>query len=535
MDKMIEEGGLATDGMSVDPVSGNDIPTGSNAVDVRDDVEAKLSEGEYVVPADVVKYIGVSTLEKMVSKAKDGLGEMESEGRIGGAPVADSEAREEILEYTLGSDLGTLDGYATGGLVEGADVDGLIDRVKAAAVKDPSIVNMLKAKGIFIEEPQPQGVMQKQAMSSGKVPAQAAPPAVQGEPAPTGYAEGGMVYGQGEYNPSTYGSSYDPYAHVPGFSITGAAPNSSYQPPQAPSGDSGKSTNGRGFGGNGGGGTSCPPGYTWSAGQNMCVPFRDSRGEGDSSQITRGNPNAWMEKYDYSNPETLFESSMSRIGAGEASEEESGGFLSGLTGVAKSIFGGGIAGGLVGKFSATVNSAQVAANAIALREMGREDLADQLETANKAFVADRKIGMVPEAMRDGDRLANQVRDVQYGGSFSNAQPSSSSSSSSSGLASRPSAAPTSSARPVARPSNNDKDSGPNAASRAASDYQASVKSSDASSVHEYAQSTKAPQRSSNTGSGAGGVATQRDSVSAKDASDPRNMNKGGLVQPRKKK
>ena len=532
MDKMIEEGGLATDGMSVDPVSGNDIPTGSNAVDVRDDVEAKLSEGEYVVPADVVKYIGVSTLEKMVSKAKDGLGEMESEGRIGGAPVADSEAREEILEYTLGSDLGTLDGYATGGLVEGADVNGLIDRVKAAAVKDPSIVNMLKAKGIFIEEPQPQGVMQKQAMSSGKVPAQAAPPAVQGEPAPTGYAEGGMVYGQGAYSPGAYGSSYDPYAHVPGFSITGAAPNSSYQPPQAPSSEAPKTTNGQRFGGNGGGGTACPPGYTWSAGQNMCVPFRDSRGEGDSSQITKGNPNAWMDKYDYSNPETLFESSMSRIGAGEASEEESGGFLSGLTGVAKSIFGGGIAGGLVGKFSATVNSAQVAANAIALREMGREDLADQLETANKAFVADRGIGGIPEPMRDGDRLANQVRDVQYGGSFSNAQPSSSSSS---GLASRPSSAPTSSARPVARPSNNDKDSGPNAASKAASDYQAKVKSSGASSVHEYAQSTKAPQKSSNTGSGAGGVATQRDSVSAKDASDPRNMNKGGLVQPRKKK
>ena len=31
MDKMYEEGGLATDGMDVDPVSGNDIPTGSNA------------------------------------------------------------------------------------------------------------------------------------------------------------------------------------------------------------------------------------------------------------------------------------------------------------------------------------------------------------------------------------------------------------------------------------------------------------------------------------------------------------------------
>ena len=49
MNKMMEEGGLATDGMDIDPISGNDIPVGSNAVDVRDDVDAKLSEGEYVV------------------------------------------------------------------------------------------------------------------------------------------------------------------------------------------------------------------------------------------------------------------------------------------------------------------------------------------------------------------------------------------------------------------------------------------------------------------------------------------------------
>jgi len=33
MDKMMEEGGLATDGMEVDPVSGNEIPVGSNASD----------------------------------------------------------------------------------------------------------------------------------------------------------------------------------------------------------------------------------------------------------------------------------------------------------------------------------------------------------------------------------------------------------------------------------------------------------------------------------------------------------------------
>ena len=110
MKKMYEKGGLATDGLEIDPVSGNDIPVGSNAADVRDDVDAKLSEGEYVVPADVVKYIGVSTLEKMVNKAKEGLGDMAENGRIGGAPIASAEAKEAILEHSLGGDIEELDG-----------------------------------------------------------------------------------------------------------------------------------------------------------------------------------------------------------------------------------------------------------------------------------------------------------------------------------------------------------------------------------------------------------------------------------------
>ena len=42
-----------------DPVSGNEIPPGSLAREVRDDIPAQLSDGEYVVPADVVQYYGV--------------------------------------------------------------------------------------------------------------------------------------------------------------------------------------------------------------------------------------------------------------------------------------------------------------------------------------------------------------------------------------------------------------------------------------------------------------------------------------------
>jgi len=400
MDKMYKEGGLATDGMDVDPVSGNDIPVGSNAEDVRDDVDAKLSSGEYVVPADVVKYLGVAQLEKLVNKAKDGLEDMAEDGRIGGEPVDEP---EEVV-MTLGADIGNLDGYATGGLVEGMDYNAIIDRVKAAAMKDPSITNMLKAKGIFIQEPQPQGELQQAAMSEGTVPAQAAPPAIQGEATPAAFAEGGMVYGEGESDPANYSSSYNPYDHTPGFSIetgvTGQAPGTPYQAPtdaEVPV---------------------CPEGYVWEPELKVCMPVeaaqpsqpKRSSGRTTVPATAPANPNAWMEKYEYSNPETLFEQSMAKLGAGstEGSEEESS-WLGSLGDAAKGLLSGGLAGGLVGKFMNTTSSAQVAANALTLRDMGRDDLADQLKAQNAIFVKDNGLELVPEFMRDGDRLAEAVK------------------------------------------------------------------------------------------------------------------------------
>jgi len=92
MDKQMEmafmqEGGLKDDGMDQDPVSGNEVPSGSMAKEVRDDISAQLSEGEYVVPADVVRYLGVKHFEDLRNKAKSGLQNMEANGRIGGEPV----------------------------------------------------------------------------------------------------------------------------------------------------------------------------------------------------------------------------------------------------------------------------------------------------------------------------------------------------------------------------------------------------------------------------------------------------------------
>jgi len=85
---LMQEGRLQDDGMSQDPVSGNEIPNGSMASEVRDDIPAQLSEGEYVVPADVVRFFGVKFFEDLRLEAKMGLQQMDKDGRIGGEPVA---------------------------------------------------------------------------------------------------------------------------------------------------------------------------------------------------------------------------------------------------------------------------------------------------------------------------------------------------------------------------------------------------------------------------------------------------------------
>ena len=106
---MNEGGVLADDGVNRDPVSGNEVPSGSMAKEVRDDVPAMLSEGEYVVPADVVRYHGIDKFEELRDEAKMGLQRMEADGRIGGQPVEEQEEFPFPVEE--------LEGFQEGGVV----------------------------------------------------------------------------------------------------------------------------------------------------------------------------------------------------------------------------------------------------------------------------------------------------------------------------------------------------------------------------------------------------------------------------------
>ncbi len=115
-------GGMASE---VDPVSGNEVPPGSLPEEVRDDIPAMLSEGEYVVPADVLRYYGMKFFEDLRSEAKMGLSNMEADGRIGGEPVMDDDlpfSNEELVAMEMPSEeqvaaaKGGLMGYQEGGV-----------------------------------------------------------------------------------------------------------------------------------------------------------------------------------------------------------------------------------------------------------------------------------------------------------------------------------------------------------------------------------------------------------------------------------
>jgi hypothetical protein len=83
VERGFDEGGLMEEGGMVDEVSGNDVPPGSLREEVRDDIPAQLSEGEFVFPADVVRYIGLEKSDAYASGSKARLGTNGSYGSDG--------------------------------------------------------------------------------------------------------------------------------------------------------------------------------------------------------------------------------------------------------------------------------------------------------------------------------------------------------------------------------------------------------------------------------------------------------------------
>jgi len=124
--EMFDDGGLMDEGGTVDPVSGNDVPPGSTQEEVRDDIPAQLSEGEFVFPADVVRYFGLEKLMEMRQEAKMGLQRMDDMGQMGNS-------EEAIMPDNLPFDIDDIDmeddnelEMAQGGVVSMANGGGII-------------------------------------------------------------------------------------------------------------------------------------------------------------------------------------------------------------------------------------------------------------------------------------------------------------------------------------------------------------------------------------------------------------------------
>ena len=111
--ELFDEGGLLQEGGSVDEESGNDVPVGSLKEEVRDDIPAQLSEGEFVMPADVVRFHGLDKMMALRDEAKMGLQRMDDMGQMGNSEEAvipdgipfgmdDLELEDEPIEMQVG-------------------------------------------------------------------------------------------------------------------------------------------------------------------------------------------------------------------------------------------------------------------------------------------------------------------------------------------------------------------------------------------------------------------------------------------------
>ena len=342
--ELFARGGLKDDGMNMDPVSGNEVPSGSLAEEVRDDIPAQLSEGEYVVPADVVRYYGVKHFEDLRNKAKKGLQEMEADGRIGGEPImAEDITEEDIAAFermlaTGAAEGGLMDkmakaaksnkmineranakgmrvGYAEGGMTKATydnptRIDQIIDKVMGAARQDPNIMQELTKRGIEVSRTTPQ--MNPQEMDKANPMPETRKAFYQGGvtglPITPYQQPMGITPGMSQdeiYKYITTPTAIDPMYSVPGGSYIGAGVPITPTAPTAPVAPTPEATT-----------PAASPEYCSSLGmmydakKNMCVPRPASSDDGPNISVAGDGKPAfqdWGKELNFTDYESMEE------------------------------------------------------------------------------------------------------------------------------------------------------------------------------------------------------------------------------------
>jgi len=394
----MQEGGLKDDGMDVDPVSGNDVPPGSMASEVRDDIPAQLSEGEYVVPADVVQYFGVKFFEDLRMEAKRGLADMEANGRIGGEPV------------DMPRDM-PMDGMNQGGMMQGNEQTMPVDTGVAYNVggmtsnpyNNPTKMDQ-QVSNVMADNPQNMDMQNRtQAMMSPEQMDQINPP-----PPRRGFNPGGAVVpmptvpnidadSAAAYNYIASPTTINPIFATPGATYMNPpdpAQMVSTTPVDTPSDEY------------------CDKvGMDYDPETKMCIPRpviqtpKAGGGNDDAPEAPKVDPGKWMEEFDYSGTDegmqNLLQQSLDLLDPPE-----------------RTGLGGAVAGlldkGILGKFSAGSNAAKVAANMIILDHYGVDTTA--LNTKYQDYVKSN-LGGVPRGLYNGDSFAKQAA-IKHGLSLS---------------------------------------------------------------------------------------------------------------------
>jgi hypothetical protein len=201
-------------------------------------------------------------------------------------------------------------------------------------------------------------------------------PEVKGQAGPRKFNVGGTT----DLNATGTTGDFNPYTYTPGFSVesgsTGSAPTVVGAPaipdpvtPIATTPEAAPTP------------ITCPPGYYLDSTTNTCV--KDNRGS--KSNRPEHDPEAWMKKYDYTDPAVLMEQSLDTLNMGETEEEK--GFLEKAAGAVSGFFDNGI----FGKIFKTQKHAEVLANAAVLESHGYTDQAAKLREAAGGYAESNKL------------------------------------------------------------------------------------------------------------------------------------------------
>ena len=382
----MNEGGIADDGMDVDPVSGNEVPPGSLAEEVRDDIPAQLSEGEYVVPADVVRYYGVKFFEDLRDQAKMGLAQMEADGRIGGEPVPDGgPVNDKELSPQEMQAIQEMMGMAEGGEVQNP----YLQQQQLYSQPRPAPIDEKRNTTLTNINPNPvQNQMPMQSMASGGQ--------VQGYQTgnPVTPAQDEMMYAKNEFNPFGLGAGFSFMPSIPGAVTPGTG--TSLTPTIAPV--TGEPTMLTLYGPNGEIRTFNLPlseadaaevkrlkeeeGYSETKAVTT-TPVTGGGGGGSSKSPVETDPNKWMEMFDYNDMDKLGSQTSDILNKKP------------MTGSSSLLMNGNTA-------------AMAAANIIIMKENGASQAAIAKAQSDYDQFVDKYLRFAPRSFINGDRFAKDI-------------------------------------------------------------------------------------------------------------------------------